>query len=550
MPNPELVKRYFHHGATTPKVSPDTYYFLAQKPADEIRLVLLGGSTAAGFPYGRFGSPSGLLEARLQSAYPDKNIRVISVAMSSINSYTLRDISEDVLSISPDAVLIYAGHNEYLGVMGVGSVYASKGGHLANLLYLKLKNWRTFQLAQSLLRTEKPHMSAEQTTRTVMAKVAQSQLIPYGSDVYHHGIAQFRSNLNAVLSGFRDANIPTFVSTLAANEKDQPPFSSSPAPAIGSLDTFITSNTPLRHKQKQAQAAVAASPDSADAHFALASMLSGNDDTRAARHFIQAVDRDQLRFRAPSVFNEVIHELTQQHQMMLVDTHNVMKDASPGGHIGNNLMLEHLHPNERGYFTMAEAFYNALQYSGFLAAPTLAMTSQKAWQQRPLSPVDAQLGALKVQHLKSDYPFTDTPKPFQLPDAGDMETQLAVQRFKGAGLLSQLPGLITFYQQQGRWQEAANSAAALASALPFNAETAQLAAQIALRADQPGRAWFFSRQAVTLAADNISYQLTLAESQFKAGKRELAIRQLRQTQQQFPEDPKPGFFLKQLGARL
>ena len=549
MPNPALIKRYFHHDATVPKVSPDTYYFREKKPENELRLVMMGGSTAAGFPYGRFGSPSGLLEARLQNAYPDKTIRVISVALSSVNSYTLRDISEDILSISPDAVLIYAGHNEYLGVMGVGSVYASRGGHLANLLFLKLKNWRTFQLAQSLLASDIRSAQHDSADRTVMSKIAQSSQIPFNSDIYQQGIAQLRSNLAAVLSTFNEAHVPTFISTIAANESGQRPFASAPAAGIEDLNHFLNGPAVKRDKLKQAEAAVAATPDSADAHFALATLLAGTDDTRANRHFVNAMDYDQLRFRAPSVFNGVIRELARQHQVTLVDAYQKMIAASEGGHIGYNLMLEHLHPNERGYFLLANAFYYALQENHVLPAPTIFVTDSEAWLQRPLTPVDSLLGKLKIDSLTSDYPFTETPVPLTLPIARDKETALAIERFRGKGLLSQLPDLITYYQQQDRWSDAANAASALASALPFNPETSQLAAQIALRSGQPGRAWFFARQAVSLQPDNISYQLTLAESQFKAGHKERAIAQLQQTQSQFPDNPQPAFFLKQLGAR-
>ncbi|WP_414827570.1 CDC27 family protein [Alteromonas sp. H39] len=549
MPNPAMIKRYFHNGATAPKVSPDTYYFQEKKPENEVRLVMMGGSTAAGFPYGRFGSPSGLLEARLQQAYPDKTIRVISVALSSVNSYTLRDISEDILSISPDAVLIYAGHNEYLGVMGVGSVYASRGGHLANLLFLKLKNWRTFQFAQSLFASDPPDAEPDSADRTIMATIAQSSQIAFDSEIYHLGIAQFRSNLAAVLTTFSEAYVPTFISTIAANESEQRPFLSVPAPGIEDLNAFLNTPDDKRIKQRQAETAVTASPDSADAHFALATMLTGTDDKRAYRHFVYAMDNDQLRFRAPSVFNAVIRDLARQHQASVVETHQLMRAASEGGHIGYNLMLEHLHPNERGYFLLANAFYDALQENHILPAPTISVTDSEAWLQRPLTPVDSLLGKLKIDSLTSDYPFTETPAPLMLPVARDKETAFAIERFRGTGLLSQLPQLITYYQQQDRWQDAANAATALASALPFNPETAQLAAQITLRAGQPGRAWFFARQAVSLQPDDLSYQLTLAESQFKAGHTKRAITQLQESQSQFPDNPKPAYFLKQLGVR-
>ncbi|MDC2888862.1 SGNH/GDSL hydrolase family protein [Psychrosphaera algicola] len=98
-----------------------------------------GGSTAAGFPYGRFGSLQGMLEQRFKRTYPHKNIEVINTAMAAVNSYTLMDFVDEIIEIEPDLILIYAGHNEYLGVMGVGSTFAAIGGRSATLAFCYLK---------------------------------------------------------------------------------------------------------------------------------------------------------------------------------------------------------------------------------------------------------------------------------------------------------------------------------------------------------------------------------------------------------------------------
>ena len=51
-PNPDVIQRYFSEPRFAPNVSPDTVYFSKQKPNDSFRIVIQGGSTAAGFPYG------------------------------------------------------------------------------------------------------------------------------------------------------------------------------------------------------------------------------------------------------------------------------------------------------------------------------------------------------------------------------------------------------------------------------------------------------------------------------------------------------------------
>ena len=90
VPNPNIVERYFHRAELAPNVAPDTFLFTREKSTDTLRIVVMGGSSAAGFPFGRFGSPTGMLKQQLKYIYPNKNIELISVAMASINSYALR----------------------------------------------------------------------------------------------------------------------------------------------------------------------------------------------------------------------------------------------------------------------------------------------------------------------------------------------------------------------------------------------------------------------------------------------------------------------------
>ena len=45
-PNPDVIKRFFADPQAAPDVSIDTGYFLADKPADGLRIVVQGGSSA------------------------------------------------------------------------------------------------------------------------------------------------------------------------------------------------------------------------------------------------------------------------------------------------------------------------------------------------------------------------------------------------------------------------------------------------------------------------------------------------------------------------
>ena len=81
-PNPKVINRYFADENLAPNVSPDTVYFKKEKSKESFRIFIQGGSTAAGFPYGRWGSLQGMLEQRFKRLYPNKEIEVINTAMA------------------------------------------------------------------------------------------------------------------------------------------------------------------------------------------------------------------------------------------------------------------------------------------------------------------------------------------------------------------------------------------------------------------------------------------------------------------------------------
>ena len=120
MCNWDVARRYFFMQSTIPNPSKDL--FLKKKPENGYRIFVLGGSTAAGYPYGDNVMFSRILYYRLSDAFPDKLIEVVNTAMSAINSYALLDFMDDILANKPDAILIYAGHNEFYGALGVASM--------------------------------------------------------------------------------------------------------------------------------------------------------------------------------------------------------------------------------------------------------------------------------------------------------------------------------------------------------------------------------------------------------------------------------------------
>ncbi|WP_290665022.1 GDSL-type esterase/lipase family protein, partial [Ignavibacterium sp.] len=117
--NPEIPYKYFYGTRSVPSALPDG--FDKEKKPNAFRVFVLGGSSTAGWPYVPNASFPRQLKRKLELLYPENNIEVINLGISAINSYTLRDFVPAVLEQKPDLILIYAGHNEYYGALGVGS---------------------------------------------------------------------------------------------------------------------------------------------------------------------------------------------------------------------------------------------------------------------------------------------------------------------------------------------------------------------------------------------------------------------------------------------
>ena len=109
--NPEIAYRYFYTTEQVP--SAGNNIFDEVKKDNCFRVFVMGGSSAAGFPFTPNGSFARYIRHRLQILYPQKTIEVVNIAMSAINSYSLRDMMPGVIDQKPDLIIIYVGHNEY-----------------------------------------------------------------------------------------------------------------------------------------------------------------------------------------------------------------------------------------------------------------------------------------------------------------------------------------------------------------------------------------------------------------------------------------------------
>jgi lysophospholipase L1-like esterase len=374
--NPAVGRRYF--SGTTSAPAPPREVFATEKPANGFRAFVLGESTTAGFPYPHNGTFSRVLQDALRDALTDDSVEVINLGIAATNSFTVADLAREVADQDPDVVIIYAGHNEYYGVLGAASTQGAATPALIRLS-LWLQRARTYLAVRNLL-TGRGANAAADSAPSFMEVLARDQYVALGDARYLRGVQQFGDNLSRTLRHFRDRGIPVLVASLASNLRDQPPFAAPPNDA----------------------------PDGARAIYTAARAALAAGDTAGARTlFVAARDADVVRFRAPTAFDSVVRAAATAAGATYVPVRERFDTAAHAGIPGAELFLEHVHPNRRGTVVIAQAFFDALrdaQFFGHTATGTL-----QPWllyeQRMALTPFDERVAEHTVRTLATRWPF-------------------------------------------------------------------------------------------------------------------------------------------------
>ena len=384
--NPDVAFRYFNQVKNIPTTIEDV--FDQQKKKDAFRVFVMGGSSAAGFPYMPMGSFSRYIRKRLELTYPNTPIEVVNVSLSAVNTYTVLDLLPEVLEQKPDLILIYAGHNEYYGALGVGSMESLGTSRSFVKLILYLNKYKTIQLIRnsitgllSLFNTK----NSEDPSGTLMSNMAKDQYISLGSDKYNLGLEQFKANMKEILELIKKSNVHVIVGKLVSNLKDQKPFVSVPT------EKYPTANQVYEEAKQK---------------------LSAGSLREADSLFILAKDLDGLRFRAPEKINTLIENLCKEYNVKYVSIDSAFNSESPDGIVGNNLMTDHLHPNIKGYQLMGKIFYEAMEQKGYLpknqkqrfASADIDSLTRVNFM---FTDLDSTIGNNRILLLKNDWPFIE-----------------------------------------------------------------------------------------------------------------------------------------------
>lgn len=377
--NNNVGKRYFTKFEAT---NPPNDIFRINKPDSCFRIFVMGESTTEGFPYHYGTTFSRILYYRLQDAFPHKRIEVVNLGMSAISSYALIDFTDEILKQKPDLIIIYAGHNEYYGALGVGSVENGGNVRWLKILNLKMIHFRTYQLLQRIITGFSNLISSDKSEKgTLMERIVKNKSIELNSKLFKKGLDQFKINMSEIIEKAKKAEVPVILSEQVSNIRDQKPFKSIKTKEFPEADEVF--DQAIKSESKR-------------------------EFDKALELYYKAKDLDAIRFRAPEALNEVIIGLGKKYNVYVVPMKKYFEENSPNRLVGDDLMLDHLHPNLSGYFLMADAFFNSIRKEHLISPiwdTTLIKPKEYYRNNWGFTKLDSLVGDIRIKNLKNGWPF-------------------------------------------------------------------------------------------------------------------------------------------------
>jgi hypothetical protein len=399
------------------------------KPPGLFRVLCLGESSMFGVPYEMTANIPAIFRKQLRHALPGRDIEVINLASSAINTNVIKELAEESLALHPDLVLVYTGHNEFYGPDGVGASFLER--HLPFLIAWKyrLRDLSLVRLIQKAIRGVTAQNPGE---RNLMKQVSNNARVALDSDDAARIFRLFEINLGDILRTYAQKKIPVLVSDVTSNLM----FSPFAYPAVASMDRIPAAMDSNNLGEAEDLVNKRMASDSANAllwYWRGRLDFAAGKSVAARAALSRARDLDLLKFRAPERINEITRRVCSQMEVPCISADSLFAGLSPGGIPGYNLFWEHLHPKVNGYYEIAELF--------FREAARRHLVPEVGTPSRTLLPfntdtlgicwLDLAYGDLSISGLTSRWPFqnlTVVPAVFPSSPAGPREIALEVYK--------------------------------------------------------------------------------------------------------------------------
>ena len=328
---------------------------------------------------------------------------MINAGGISYASYRVKVVLRELLSYDPDLIVIYTGHNEFLESRTYPEM--SEGLSTTNQFKALLSKTNTYKLLERMLepvaqedkgqeeiadKSNGPGLLGEEVETLLDQSAGLSMYrrdTVFAAKVFRH----FRYNVAEMIGLCRDAGVPVVFCRPVDNLKDFSPFKSSVDPNLSvahrrELQNVLAQGEELLDggeflKAREAYTrAVTIDSLYAMSHYLLGKALLGCGDTAsAAMELLMARELDVCPLRAQEPIHNALKQECSASGATLLDLRKIIQDLSPGGLIGDEYLMDHIHPGPEGHLLFARRIYKWMEneFSGWnLASSSLPDAGQ------------------------------------------------------------------------------------------------------------------------------------------------------------------------------
>lgn len=379
--------------------------FAAAKPPGTLRVFCLGGSSTFGYPYedAALAWPA-FLERRLRRTYPGVRVEVVNLGGNSYGTSRNLGTLPAALAHGADVVVLLAGSNEF-----IEDSYRPRFDGAGGLVDA-IRSLRTYRALERLLEPKRaaPTIGAGPAGGTgdlFFPPVVSGDLYPPASPERREVLERLAGNLDRMAELARRAEVTLVFAAQPSNLRDwapEPDRAAPPDPAVARR--WRSSFDRARALEKAGSLTEAAAayeetqrlwPESAEACFRHGRVLLALGRAAEARRLlVRARDLDAAPVRPTTAIREAIAAAARRHGLPFADLEQPFEAASPQGTIGDELILDFVHPTPRGSALIAREIWRTLAgtgspwsgYHGEGVAASDRADAEKAAQETALRP--------------------------------------------------------------------------------------------------------------------------------------------------------------------
>ena len=333
------------------------HFFVEPEPANRYRVVFIGASTVQGFPFPRRLAAASFLQAMLADVWPERDVEVVNLGITSIASFAVAQAVEDALGLSPDLVVVYTGHNEFYGLYGAGRYQGLK--YFLRQLHLT-------HLVDGLL----GGIGSKDEPTDLIKMAATRGEVPLHSSGRVMAEQNLRNNLQRVSRLCERAQVPLVLCTVVANDAGFAPVGSTEGDEAWKAQVeqaaqvltrgYVAPEDAEGALQQLEQAAALASEHAWLWYLQGRALERLGRDAEAQRAFRKARDLDTMPWRAPTAHNAVIRAVAAEHGAALADVEAAFADAAPAQGVGWEWMVDHVHFSVAGQALLARTVLHSV----------------------------------------------------------------------------------------------------------------------------------------------------------------------------------------------